>query len=381
MDQDTDDQDLVPLPLESIRIGFTQLGDQVNAALCTQIGDRFRLQEQHGGVLRLQEAIQQANVLYFALCPSISCSPQHAALIPPGEHQIMEDSIGHMLEALSTATVQSRDIPPTAHVTVSAIVHTGRRGRPRIEIDEEFLAHGLQLRGPTSIALVIGHSAQTVRRRALDYRLVEPVLPVYTHNADPAAGQPTRTYNAAPPVPNTLLMDEELDSLMHHVLEIFPAFGCRMIIVHLRQMGHQVPASHVCESYNRVHRPPVSYSNTATGRHPYRVVGPNSLSCLIMTASTVGQQWSRCLSLLTFFPGLRRWHIVIHALIDSFSRFVTRIRANNNNRADTALNLFLTQVVAGHRVPRRVCGDHGTENLCLAQWMEEFYGIEHGAYI
>jgi hypothetical protein len=54
-----DDLQLVPLRLETIRIGFHQLGDRVNAALHTQIGDRLRLQEQHRGVLRLLEAIQQ----------------------------------------------------------------------------------------------------------------------------------------------------------------------------------------------------------------------------------------------------------------------------------------------------------------------------------
>ena len=56
---------LIPLPLETIRIAFVQLGDRVNAALHTQIGDRLRLQEQHGGVLRLLEAIQQVRTRIF----------------------------------------------------------------------------------------------------------------------------------------------------------------------------------------------------------------------------------------------------------------------------------------------------------------------------
>jgi hypothetical protein len=50
---------LIPLRLETIRIAFMQLGDRVNAALRTQIGDRLRLQEHNGGVLRMLEAIQQ----------------------------------------------------------------------------------------------------------------------------------------------------------------------------------------------------------------------------------------------------------------------------------------------------------------------------------
>ncbi|KAJ7657962.1 hypothetical protein B0H17DRAFT_1213354 [Mycena rosella] len=126
-----DDQELVPLPLETICIAFSQLGDRVNAALRTQIGDQLRLQEQHGGVLQLQEAIQQ-----------------HIHIIPPAEWQIMEDSLLRMLESLSSAVVQSGDLPATTSVTVATTTHTGRRGRPRIEIDQVFLEHALQLRGP-----------------------------------------------------------------------------------------------------------------------------------------------------------------------------------------------------------------------------------------
>lgn len=52
----------------------------------------------------------------------------------------------------------------------------------------------------------------------------------------------------------------------------------------------------------------------------------------------------------------------------------------DNNRACTVLNLFLDQVI-GHGIPRRVRGDHGTENLEVAAWMEERFGVERGSYI
>jgi hypothetical protein len=48
---------LIPLRLETIRIAFIQVGDCVNAALRTQIGDRLQLQEQNGGVLQMLQAI------------------------------------------------------------------------------------------------------------------------------------------------------------------------------------------------------------------------------------------------------------------------------------------------------------------------------------
>jgi len=43
-------------------------------------------------------------------------------------------------------------------------------------------------------------------------------------------------------------------------------------------------------------------------------------------------------------------------------------------------NLFLSRVIS-HGIPRRVRGDHGTENLEVAAWMEEHFGVERGSYI
>jgi hypothetical protein len=78
--------------------------------------------------------------------------------------------------------------------------------------------------------------------------------------------------------------------------------------------------------------------------------------------------------------GLIRWKIVFHAFIDGYSRFVTAIQASNNNCAETVLNVFLDAVEA-HGLPSRVRGDHGTENLHVAAYMEETCGIERGSYI
>ena len=77
---------------------------------------------------------------------------------------------------------------------------------------------------------------------------------------------------------------------------------------------------------------------------------------------------------------LIRWRVVIHAFIDGFSRMVTAIQANGNNRADTVLALFL-QAIASHSTPSRVRGDHGVENLGVARYMEENFGAERGSYI
>lgn len=78
--------------------------------------------------------------------------------------------------------------------------------------------------------------------------------------------------------------------------------------------------------------------------------------------------------------GLIRWRIIIHGFIDGYSRLVVGLRASNNNRAQTVLDLFM-DATASYRIPSRVRGDHGTENVLVAQFMENFHGERRGSYI
>lgn len=78
--------------------------------------------------------------------------------------------------------------------------------------------------------------------------------------------------------------------------------------------------------------------------------------------------------------GLIRWGIVIHGFTDGYSRLITGLRAHNNNRAQTVLNLFL-DAARIYGIPLRVRGDHGVENLYVAAYMDEFRGEGRGSYI
>lgn len=104
--------------------------------------------------------------------------------------------------------------------------------------------------------------------------------------------------------------------------------------------------------------------------------------CGIMMDSTVRSLLFalRVLSLIHNSAGLIRWKIVIHAFIDGFSRLLTSIRASNNNRASTVLDLFHA-AISVHGTPSRVRGDHGTENLEVAEYMEDLFGVDRGSYI
>lgn len=71
---------------------------------------------------------------------------------------------------------------------------------------------------------------------------------------------------------------------------------------------------------------------------------------------------------------------MIHGFIDGKTRFVVGLRAHSNNRARTVLKLFLDSM-AVHGRPSRLRGDHGTENVLSAAWMEEHQGPNRGSYI
>jgi hypothetical protein len=83
---------------------------------------------------------------------------------------------------------------------------------------------------------------------------------------------------------------------------------------------------------------------------------------------------------LTLDLGLIRFKMVVHAFIDGKSRVVTGIRVSNNNRADTVLDVFM-HATRSWGIPSCVRGDHGGENIRVAEWMEENRGRDRGSYI
>jgi hypothetical protein len=151
----------------------------------------------------------------------------------------MEQGINDMLYALDCVSQQSCDPPDGPLMDVSTRV-SGARGRPRVEIEPEFLSMAMDLRGPTGIAHILNCSARTVRRRALEYRLVKPGAPVYVDYEDPESGT-TYQFFTSLTGPVSELTDGDLDVIMQHILTVFPHFGRWMIVGHLHHLGHCVP--------------------------------------------------------------------------------------------------------------------------------------------
>lgn len=286
-----------------------------------------------------------------------------------------------MICLLDEACNRSADPPEGGTIVVSQRTTSGKRGRPRVHIDPEFLQEALTLRGPTHLAPVFHCSARTVRRRALELNLVNPGPPVATHTVQPN-GITTITYTSSSPAVSAIT-DEQLDSLLTTILQTFPNFGRNMLTGRLRDAGFRIPRARLLHSYIRVHGPSAIFGDRSLHRSPYSVAGANALwhhdgqHGMFIICGCVGVLFS-CHH--RRIPGLIRFKIVIHAFIDGHSRFVVSLRASNNNRASTVFDIF-REGAAKHGLPSRVRGDHGTENLKVAEYMEETRGVSRGSYI
>lgn len=133
---------------------------------------------------------------------------------------------------------------------------TGRVGRPRVIIDEEYtsqvLGMGLSV---TAIAKMFGVCTKTLQRRMSEWGL--------------SARAQYSTLN-----------DEELDSLVSEIHATNPNAGYRMMLGLLRAQGHRVQWSRVRSSMHRVDTTSIVSRMTRLGcvvRRTYSVPSPKSL--------------------------------------------------------------------------------------------------------
>ncbi|KAF7972608.1 hypothetical protein HWV62_17426 [Athelia sp. TMB] len=352
-------------PLNNLRLAYHALERKVIRALHTQVGDGARLR------------LQQHEVLSFVEVAAVST--QHRNLFNAEEYGRLQTNVNSMVAQLDAACYRSTDDPDGPSLVVAKRVRTGKRGRPRLHIDPAFLREALSLRGPTGIAPVLACCSRTVRRRAIEHGLVVPARPVFQATVLPD-GNITRSYNVPAAQPPPAISDEALDAMVLDVLTVFPAFGRSMLAGHLAARGQSVHRDRLRASYIRVHGAPVAWGNRVIDRRGYNVAGANSLwhhdgqhglsPILSSTAAATD----------LIAAGLIKYKMVQHCFIDGKGRFVVGIKVNNNNRASTVLKLF-KKSMRRHGVPSRVRGDHGTENLKVAAWMEEHRGAGRGSYI
>ncbi|KAF7317402.1 Integrase catalytic domain-containing protein [Mycena chlorophos] len=218
------------------------------------------------------------------------------------------------------------------------IQQTGWRGRPRKLIDRDWLADAVSAHRNISIRELARHlrmDPKTLRSRLRFHGL-------HQRFAD--------------------LGDQELDVITRHFKRDKPSSGLRYLIGHLRQQGIKIQKERVRRSLLRVDGLGQALRRRRTIVHrEYISPRPNA-------------KWH-----MDGHHKLIRHGIVIHAFVDGYDRMCTGIRASNNNKSETVLEVFL-QAVQTHGVPSRVRGDRGGENVLVSVWMIKHHGPGRGSF-
>ncbi|KAG8942949.1 hypothetical protein FRC04_003291 [Tulasnella sp. 424] len=281
---------------------------------------------------------------------------QHSGIFSPVEADTFRTNVALLQQEVGQAYHASLDASHHGMPEVVRVERTGRPGRPRIVIEPSFLERAVAYRGSSKIAKFLKLGRTKVRDSLLEYGLVQAGRNPFPNQGESTQELPHNTYGV------NALTDAELDAAIVQLRTNFPNAGLTMLDGMLRRNGN--PTSRPRISASLVHIDPVRrvFERVRIKRRRYQVPGPNALW------HHDGQH------------GLIRWGIVIHGFIDGHTRMVVGIAAANNNFGSTVLNLFLR---AAHQygVPSRLRGDHGTENIQVAAYMEMRNGVQRGSYI
>lgn len=270
----------VNIHLQSIRDAFHGVSYRVTVALRTQVGDAQQLDAVRDEVILLLRSAQDVSHIELkrdrhSLTNVYAIKVRES--LPPEEYRVLQTSVENMIlsldEASSTSAAELPEVPPS-RISLPT-VPSGLAGRPRKEIDASFLKTASQLRTPKHLAAVFGCSARTIRRRMLNLGISQPGAPVFVQSVHPDGS--VNTIHTPTPFKPSDLTDDELDTVVHHILETFPHFGRQMIMGHLTYQGHSVTRERVRQSYVRVHGVPPAFGRRRLQRRTYKVAGPNAL--------------------------------------------------------------------------------------------------------
>lgn len=261
------------------------------------------------------------------------------------------------------------------------MIRNGQRGRPRIGISPSLLSETLEGgRGPSQLEGVFECSRRTIRRRALEAGLVPPGKPVFSW--EDVGNDEEILVHTSQSKPVSTLQDHELDDLIRSVQVQISELGAPQLRGALLRLGHRVPRERISKALLRINGIPGIFGNRQPKHRRYANRAP--LACVHhdgQHGEYLCELYLRATTLKFGESGLIRYRIVIHCFVDGFSRYILGIKAHDNNRAQTVLDLFMDRVVNRVGVPDKVRGDHGVENLKVAEFMRNELGPENKPYL
>ena len=184
-----------------------------------------------------------------------------------------------MQEALKDAVVIAND--DLTRDLISLVQRTPQShelgGRPRMEIDINWLAHASQGWTLKDIAKELGCSTRTVRRRMLEYNLAEPAPPVIQTVVQPD-GTFAREWHPTGPTGFAFRNDPtRLDELVRPILCRYQNYSLGLVKGALRTQGYRVARDRIQQSLIRVRGIQPCFVNRPIERRVYSVPEVNSL--------------------------------------------------------------------------------------------------------
>ncbi|PPQ76330.1 hypothetical protein CVT24_008496 [Panaeolus cyanescens] len=287
--------------------------------------------------------VAHQNVLHTQALPLIQAILEQE---PELEHwissvcKIMLDIDNELDNILSSETTESTS--SSIPIKPYTLVHTGRRGRPPKLIDPSAMEWATQTHlTADKIAELFGVSRSTLSKQMK------------------AAGLPTSTRTSN-------INDDRLQELVRDAMAARPDTGLAYLTGYLRanfqvrvQRWRLRQAVHNVDTVGTVMR---RLGVAKKVRGSYHVSRPHAL-------------WH-----IDGHHKLIKWGIVIHGMIDGYSRKIMGLRASTSNSAETVASLFL-DAVNEHGVPSRVRGDRGGENRDVSIAMIMLRGSNRGSFM
>ncbi|XP_067282440.1 uncharacterized protein [Pseudorasbora parva] len=298
---------------------------------------QYILQRLHDRLVAVLER-QPLNIDYLQFI----CRQEQVFISALSEIIHISEDVMLALTNLSNLIHHLRDTEALEEVSVTMELEPGHgRGRPRISISTSNLTHLIELGLPVkTIATLLGVSRATLFRRMAENNLsVRALYSTFT--------------------------DEELDALVTEVKNSMPDAGYRMVRGALLAQGHRVQWDRVCASMHRVDSVGVLSRMT-------------NLRCIAQRRYSVPHP--KYMVHIDTNHKLIRYNMVIFGGIDGYSRKIMYLKVSDNNRSDTHLAIF-REAVNTHGFPQRVRGDHGGENVGIAELMFSVRGTEDNSFI
>ncbi|KAK0136930.1 hypothetical protein N1851_026900 [Merluccius polli] len=243
------------------------------------------------------------------------------------------------LRSVITAPPASIAVGLRADFHAAQPLHSGRRGRPGLDITREqielLLTQGITVR---AMARMLGCSSSYMHKKLKYFQ--------------------TSARSRFTPI-----SDADLEEHVRRLHNQFPRSGSQMMCAYLHADRIVVQRRRVRETLNSINPAAAAQRWSQTvARRTYHVPFPNSL-------------WH-----IDGHMRLIRWGFVTHGCIDGKSRLITYINCSTDNTALTVLTYFVAATCV-YGLPSRVRSDHGGENTLVALLMNLLQGQGHVRHI